>query len=581
MRIRTGKTKNGRLFYVIKTYYDSHGIEHTVTVEKLGNENDIRQRTGRDPDEWAKEYVAQLNEKERLEKQDVTLTVSKTKRITKNHQYSFQVGYLFLQSLYHQLGFPKICKEIQKRHAFEYDLDAILSRLIYGRILQPCSKLATLKFSETLLEKPNFTEKQIYRALDVLAEEADFIQQSLYQNSFALGKRHTGAIYYDCTNFFFEVDQQDEDGLRKYGKSKENRPLPIVEMGMFLDKDGIPLSVCIHSGNTNEQTTLKPIEKKLLQEYNMYKFIVCTDAGLASRANRRFNSVQNRAFIVTQSIKTLSRELKEWALSPDGWKLAGERRKKLYDLRQIDEEKYKESTFYKERWIDRGDFEEKMIVTYSVKYRNYQRGVREGQIVRAQAAIKNGSLKRKNYRQNDYRRLVERITVTADGECAEKEILSLNTKKIQEEAQYDGFYAVCTNLDDDPLEIIKVNRQRWEIEESFRIMKTEFKSRPAYVHTKEHIEAHFLVCFLTLVVYRYLEKRLKEKFTCEAIIHTLREMKVLEVMGQGYIPEYTRTELTDAIHEAFQIHTDYQFISSEDMKKIIKQSKQKTMYAKK
>lgn len=581
MRIRTGKTKNGRLFYVIKTCYDSHGVEHTVTVEKLGNENDIRQRTGRDPDEWAKEYVAKLNEEERLEKQDVTMTFSRTKRLTKNHQYTFQIGYLFLQALYHQLGFPKICKEIQKRHAFAYDLDEILSRLIYGRILHPCSKLATLKFSQSLLEKPTFTEKQIYRALDVLAEESDFIQQSLYQNSFALGKRHTGAIYYDCTNFFFEIDQQDEDGLRKYGKSKENRPLPIVEMGMFLDKDGIPLSVCINPGNTNEQATLRPIEKKLLQEYKMSKFIVCTDAGLASRANRRFNSVQNRAFIVTQSIKKLSKELKDWALSPTGWRLAGERRKKLYDLQQIDEEQHKESTFYKERWIDRGDFEEKMIVTYSVKYRNYQRNVREGQIIRAQEAIKNGSLKKKKYRQNDYRRLVERMTVTADGEYAEKEILSLNTKKIQEEAQYDGFYAVCTNLDDDPLAIIKVNHQRWEIEESFRIMKTEFKSRPAYVYTKEHIEAHFLVCFLALVVYRYLEKTLKEKFTCEEIIKTLRQMEVREVLGQGYMPSYERTDLTDALHEAFDFFTDYDFISNKDMKKNIKKTKQKKMYAKK
>lgn len=581
MRIRTTKTKNGRLFYVIKTYYDSHGVEHTVTVEKLGNENDIRQKHGRDPDLWAKEYVAKLNEQERREKEDVTLSFSKTKLITKDHQYSFHIGYLFLQAIYCQLGFPKICKEIQKRYAFEYDLDAILSRLIYGRILHPCSKIATARFSETLLEKPLFDEHQIYRALGVLAQEADYIQQAVYQNSFALGKRNTGVIYYDCTNFFFETDQQDEDGLRKYGKSKENRPLPIVEMGMFMDKDGIPLAVCIHPGNTNEQRTLKPIEQKLVSDFRMSKFIVCTDAGLASKANRKFNDVQNRAFIVTQSIKNLSKDLKEWALDPAGWRLAGEKRKKYYNIKEIDEDKYRQATFYKERWVDRGTFEEKLIITYSIKYRDYQRKIREGQISRAKTAIKNGSIKRKRYNQNDYRRLAKRIAVTSDGECAEKEIVCIDTERIRHEEAFDGFYAVCSNVDDDPLEIIKVNHQRWEIEESFRIMKSDFEARPAYVRTDAHIQAHFLTCFLALIIYRYLEKSLMDKYTCEELIYTLRDMKVLEVMGQGYIPTYKRTQITDALHEAFDFRTDYRFICSDDMKKIIKKTKQKKTTRKK
>ena len=319
MRIRTGKTKNGRLFYVIKTYYDSRGVEHTVTVEKLGNENDIKARTGRDPDQWAKEYVAKLNEEEKKQNADVTLSFSQTKLLSKEHIYAYHAGYLFLQKIYYELGLDKICRQIAKRHSFQYDLNSILSRLLYGRILEPCSKKATFAYSKSLLEKPNFEEHHVYRALDVLCEESDFIQQQLYKNSFVYGKRHTGVLYYDCSNFFFEIEQQDEDGLRKFGKSKENRPLPIVEMGLFMDGDGIPLGVCIHPGNTNEQKTLKPIEQRILSEYGMSKFIVCTDAGLASKANRKFNSIKNRAFIVTSSIKKLKREQKEWALSPQGW----------------------------------------------------------------------------------------------------------------------------------------------------------------------------------------------------------------------------------------------------------------------
>ena len=472
MRIRTAKTKNGRLFYVIKTYYDSHGVEHTITVEKLGNENDIKARTGRDPDQWAKEYVAKLNEEEKKQNADVTLSFSQTKLLSKEHIYEYNSGYLFLQKIYYELGLDKICRQVAMRHSFQYDLSSILSRLLYGRILEPCSKKATFEYSKNLLEKPNFEAHHVYRALDVLCDESDFIQQQLYKNSFVYGKRNTGIIYYDCSNFFFEIEQQDEEGLRKFGKSKENRPLPIVEMGLFIDRDGIPLGVCIDPGNTNEQKTLKPIEQRILSEYGMSRFIVCTDAGLASKANRKFNSIKDRAFIVTSSIKKLKSELKEWALSPQGWYLCDGNRRKKYDLSkliagEVDEktlQTFQDTVFYKERWVDQGSFEEKLIVTFSLKYQRYQRSIRNGQIERTRKAIENGTAKAKKYNQNDYRRFVEKTAVTDDGEIAENALFSIHTKRIAEEEQYDGFYALNTNLDEDPRQIVKVNHQRWQIE---------------------------------------------------------------------------------------------------------------------
>lgn len=574
MRIRTTKTKNGRLFYVIKTYYDTNGAEHSITVEKLGNENDIRTKHNMDPDIWAKEYVAKLNEKEKQENKPVPIELSRRSLITKDHLYTFNVGYLFLQSLYHRLKIDRICKQITERHGFKYDLDSILSRLIYGRILEPCSKRATAEFSKTLLEKPNFDAHQIYRALDILAEESDFIQSELYKNSFALGKRHTDVIYYDCTNFFFEIEQSDEDGLRQYGKGKENRPLPIVEMGMFMDRDGIPLAICINPGNTNEQVTLKPIEKRIVSDYGMSKFIVCTDAGLSSKANRKFNDIQNRAFIVTQSIKKLTSELKEWALSSEGWLLCGAKNKrKKFDITKLDPERYKNSTFYKERWVDRGTFEEKIIVTFSLKYQKYQRKIRQGQIDRAQRAIDNGSANRSKKNQNDFRRFISKLNTTGDGEVAENVSFSLDQERIEEEKRYDGFYAVCTNLDDDPNNIISVNQQRWEIEESFRIMKSDFDARPVYVRNDPRIEAHFLTCFMALVLYRYLEREIGEKYTCDQLLDTIQNMDVRELVGEGYIPCYTRTNITDDLHDAFGFRTDYQIVSKPDMKKVLKKSK--------
>lgn len=581
MRIKTTKTRNGRLFYVIKTYYDTHGKEHSVTVEKLGNENAIRDKYDCDPDVWAKEYVTRLNEQEKIEQADITVSFSKTSLLSKNYRYSFNIGYFFLQNLYYQLGLNKICSEISKKYNYEYDLDNIVSRLIYGRILHPCSKIATHKFASTLLEQPTFTEHQIYRALDILEKESDYIQEHLYSNSFTLGKRNNGVIYYDCTNFFFELEDVENDDLRQYGKCKENRPLPIVEMGMFIDSDGIPLSICIHPGNTNEQVTLKPLEEKIISDFKMSKFVVCTDAGLASKANRKFNDIQNRAFIVTQSIKKLKTNLKEWALSKDGWSKYGHSSKKKYNIENEISEQDFDTIYYKERWIDQGSFEEKIIVTYSMKYQIYQQNVRNGQIERAEKAIQQGRAKIKKKNPNDFMRFIEKISTTDDGEIANSDIYSLNSQRIQEEEQYDGFYAVVTNLDDDPCEIIKVNKQRWKIEECFRIMKTEFKSRPVYVQKNERIKAHFLTCFLSLILYRYLEKKLDYAYTCDDLIDTLQNMNVREIVGEGYIPSYTRTDLTDLLHEKFGFRTDYQVISKNEIKKILKKTKSKIRHAKK
>lgn len=578
MRIRTTKTKNGRLFYVIKTYYDGRGVEHSLTVEKLGNENDIREKYNCDPDEWAREYVRKLNEKEKKENKPVTLTFDPSKQITKDHRYEFQVGYLFLQKIYYELKLDQICKDISKRHSFSYDLNEILSRLIYGRIIEPDSKRATCRFAETLVEQPSFSDHQVYRALDVLAEESDFIQEKLYKNSFALGKRDTGVIYYDCTNFFFEIEQSDDDGLRAYGKSKESRPLPLVEMGLFIDHEGIPLAVSLHPGNTNEQITLKPLEKKLISDFGMSRFVVCTDAGLASQANRRFNNIQDRAYIVTQSLKKLKKEVQDWALSPTGWFLSGavgRNKRKQYDITKLDPEKDYENTYYKEWLVDRGNFEETMIVTFSLKYQQYQKNIRQGQIDRAQRAIDNGSAKRGKKNQQDFRRFIEKTAATADGEIADRVKCELNEDLIKQEERFDGFYAVCTNLDDSPESIIKVNHQRWQIEECFRIMKTEFEARPAYVSTDPHIEAHFLTCFLALTVYRYLEKRLKNKFTCSQIISALQDMTVREVMGEGYIPNYTRTDLTDILHETFGFRTDLQIVTKKKMKETVRLSRKR------
>lgn len=569
MRLQITKSKNAECFYVVKSIYENKK-RSSIVVEKLGNLAAVKEKAGNcDPYIWAKAYVDELNKKEQQAKlDDISITFSPNHSIDFDKQIKFTGGYLFLQKIYHQLGLNKISKEIAKRHNFEYDINAIMAMLVYTRILFPSSKASSFESAKNFLEKPNCKSHQIYRALDIIANETDFIQSALYKNSTSVIERNTNILYYDCTNFFFEIETSK--GLRQYGVSKENRPNPIVQLGLFMDADGIPLAFCVNAGNTNEQTTLKPIEQKMISDYGKSKFIVCTDAGLASTANRKFNNVADRAFVTTQSVKQLKGFLKEWALSPDGWTIDG---KSKFNLNEIDEDKYSDTVFFKERWINENGLEQRLIVTYSVKYRDYQQNIRNEQISRAQKLLNSNPKSINKSKQTDYKRLITKTSVTVDGEIADKDMYALNNELIANESMYDGFYAVCTNLEGDTQEIIKINHNRWEIEESFRIMKTEFKARPVYLSRDDRIKAHFTICFIALTLYRILEKKLEYKYTIKETLETLKSMDFLYLRGYGYVPSYKRTKITDDLHKILNARTDNEIVPIDVMKKIISNSK--------
>lgn len=571
MRLKVTKSKNAASLYVIKSVYNSKTQSNSSKiVEKLGTETELRKKlNGADPYEWAKEYIRRLNEKEKEQTQKILIPFEQSKIISKDEQHSFNGGYLFLQKIYHDLMINCICKKISDKYKFTYNLDSILSRLIYGRIIFPSSKLATCELSKKFIEQPEFEIQHIYRALEVISQETDYIQSELYKNSLKICNQNKGILYYDCTNYFFEIEQ--EEGLKQYGVSKEHRPNPIVQMGLFMDGDGIPLAFCINKGNSNEQTTLKPLEQKIISDFGLSKFIVCTDAGLASTANRKFNNIQNRAFITTQSIKKLKTYLKEWALDTNGWHISNSN--KIYNLAELNEKADIDKIFYKQRWINEDGLEQNLVVTFSLKYKTYQQSIRNRQVERAQKIIDTNPKKLKKSNANDYKRFIAKSCCTSNGELADKEFYGIDTDLIAQEAAYDGFYAVCTNIEDDASAIIKVNRRRWEIEESFRIMKSEFKARPVYLQRDDRIKAHFTTCFISLMIYRLLEKKLSEKYTCDEIISGLRNMNFYEVKGEGYIPTYTRTDFTDDLHEKFGFRTDYQIVSTKLMKKILKNTK--------
>ena len=574
MRVSVSKSKNAILFYIIESTYINKK-HSTKIVEKLGTLDEVTKKAnGEDPYEWAKKYAYELTRQEKENKREIIKYFSQCKLIDKDTKKSFNAGYLFLQKIYYDLEINNICNNIKERHQFHYDLNNILSNLIYSRIIYPSSKLKTLEVSKSFLEQPNFTYNDILRSLEVLSKESDFIQSELYKNSLKYSKRNNKVLFYDCTNYYFEIEEDDE--FRKYGKSKEHRPNPLVGMGLFLDGDGIPLTFDTFPGNKNEQLTIKPLEEKIINDFNNPMFVVCTDAGLSSIANRKFNDKNNRKFVTTQSLKKLKEFLKDWSLDlSKGWHLPSI--DKTFDISKLRDNEdlinaYYDKVFYKERWIKENGIEQRLIITYSPKYQKYQKRIREKQIQRAINIIDKSPKKIKSNNENDPKRFIEIISTTLTGEVAETNNYILNKEKINDEARYDGLYAVCTNLEDDVEEIIKINKRRWEIEESFKIMKSEFKARPVYLSREDRIKAHFLTCFLSLVIFRYLEKKLDEKYTVSQIISTLKDMN-LSLINNDYIPTYTRTDLTDYLHEKFNFRTDYEISSFKNIKKICNQTK--------
>lgn len=463
-----------------------------------------------------------------------------------------------------------ICRKIKSRYKFEYDLNAILSDLIYTRVLVPSSKSSSLRTAEQFLEPPTYRLHDVYCALSVLAREMDFIQAEVYKNSFFLGSRNDRILYYDCTNYYFEIEQ--EDGDKKYGKSKEHRPNPIIQMGLFTDGDGLPLAFSLFPGNQNEQKSLKPLETKILQQFGCEKFIYCSDAGLASEDNRAFNHMGQRSFIVTQSIKKLPAEDRTWALSRSGFKRLSD--DASVDITKLSEDD-KDQLYYKDEPFTTKKLHQRLIITYSPKYAAYQKAVRAEQIARAEKMVANGTLKKQRKNPNDPARFVNKIAATEEGEKA-KIHYYLDLDKIAEEEMYDGLYAVCTDLlDDDVADILKVSEGRWQIEDCFRTMKTDFEARPVYLTREDRIKAHFLTCFLSLLHFRLLKRSLKDAYTTEQLLQTLRNIKFADVEEQGFMPVYERQKITDDLHETCGFRTDYQFITKRKMKGIQKKSKRR------
>lgn len=590
-RLKITKSKNSESFYIIDDFTDPQSKKRsTFIVERLGSLHSLKSKYNTDSrDEvlsFLNNYVNELRLIDRENKALIPVMLSPAKLIPLDDERFYNIGYLYPRNILSSLGLKDICSHIQEHRKFQFDLGRILSDLVCTRIIYPGSKRSSYKDAHHFLEIPSYELEDIYRSLPVLADERYFIESELYKNSKTIFKRNTSILYYDCTNFYFEIEEEDD--FCRYGKNKENRPNPIVQYGLFMDTHGLPIADITFEGNRNKQFSLRELEKQIEEDFQFSRFIVCADAGLNGWENKIYNDKKEHgAYIVTQPIKKLKKNLKEWAVNPEGWKLLGHH--EVYDISQledtvtVDGKMHRTNTliFYKDRWekttkkseLTDGKYtlEEHIIVSYSTKYKEYQKHIRDKKLERAKKMLKDpGKIGTNNPRDPKY--YIKKTETTKQGEIAEETYYSIDEKKVMEDMRYDGFYAVATDLEDEDLSlIINANRQRWEIEESFEIMKSELETRPMYVKRKEAINGHLLICFIALLVYRILEKEyLKEKYTCREIIDTLRGLNVTHLGGNNYIPSFKRTELIDRMADIFGFQPSREVLTQKYLKKFLR-----------
>lgn len=617
MKLFFDKRRKDPVYYVQQGYRNANGKSTTRNVKILGHHSELLKITD-DPVAYCKEQVRLMNEEYRVGRSSIQIQLDFNEKVDQTSDQCSKadfvnIGYFYLQDIYSQLNLSDFFKKISAGRRIKFDCDQINRFLTYGRILDPRSKYGTFDHMSMYFEKPEIDYHNIMRFLDVLdANSSDYLRW-LYKNSDNVIKRDSSVVYYDCSNFYFESEQPDEPdyddvtgelisyGLRQYGVSKEHRPNPIVEMGLLMDKRGIPITMCLHPGNTSEQITAVPLEKEIMSTLEKSNFIYCADAGLGSYDIRQFNAMGGRSFIVTQSIKKLSKEMKELVFKDENYKLlSSDAECTIKQMKEFDRDDLGNRSLYNDKAykvlpadkvVDlglyeyqktqsggyrkvkaKGNLKQIVIITFSRKMMEYQRRVRQRQIERAERLIKNKDPEEIKKGPNDVKRFMKRVAKTKSGEKAEISYV-IDQEKIAEEEKYDGYYAVATNLvDANVKDILGIMHKRYQIEDCFRIIKTSFSGRPVYCSTPEHIKAHFLICYTALLIYRLLECGIDDKgahVTTSNLIETLRAMNVCDE-GMYYRSLYKGSNTLTALSKYKDLTLDHKRYKPTDLKKILK-----------
>ena len=601
-RISYSQSKNSRMYYIIEDFI-KNGKRTTRKLDTIGNTKKISELAAEaciDFDTWLNNYLEKYKAEHNTddnEPKEIIIKKYSDKLIPQNITNKFNVGYLFLEDIYYSLKIDKIVKKISKKYNFKFDLNEVLAYLVFSRIIYPSSKLKTFELSQNFIETPKYNLENLYRGLTYLNNELDYIQKEIYNNSKSIVDRNTRIIYFDCTNYYFDINEEND--FQKYGNPKDKKPKPLVGMGLFMDGKGIPIAMNIFPGNASETKQLIPLQEKIVNEFELEiaHTIICTDAAMCTDEIKKFNIQDGRAFVITQSIKKLKEEYKKEVFEDGNWRILGDLKNtyKLNDILNNSELRkiHYETIFYKIIQTETAHVKQDLIVTFQIKYQDYLRNVRNGQIQRAENKISSSEKGKKiklSVNPNDFRRLIKEDVEAITKESKKKKInkedsnslneteektsyvysYSINQDLIKEEEKYDGYYGLTTNLTGDISEILKIAKNRWEIEESFRILKTDFDSGTVHLSRQDRITAHFLTCYIALLIDRILEYKLDHKYTNTTILEKLRDMEVYEEKGYGYSPAYVRDNLTDDLHDVFGFRTDFEITTYKKIENILK-----------
>lgn len=612
MNAKFTDTKKGTWAYIQKSVRKG-GKSTTLTIKRLGLLSEIQEREGcADPKKWVEDLAKRMTLEEKESNRTISVDFHPGKEIKYGEQPLCYCGDLMLLGLYNRLGLPAICNTILRSSRAKYDLNEILQTLVTSRILFPCSKKRTAELAKHYVKPPKFRDEEMYRALSLLSSHMDTIQAEVYRNSLSIMPRRDKVVFYDCTNYYFEIEEADQDyvdeqtgevimGLRKYGKSKEHRPNPIVQMGMFMDYDGVPLAFNIFPGNESEQQSLQPLEEVLNRRFGMTQYVVSTDAGLASEENRLYNMMEEREYICVQSIPSLKKDDRNMCIAPEGWRIAFRKNadkrnpidpkcpeRDIFNLNDIlklaskNPGLLKDTTLYKEIIVNKelrrngkvcSSRPERIIVTYDHDFALYQKQKRAEQLKRARKLVEKKQTKSRQSQQ-DPRHYVTTSHMTKEGEKAIKVEMMINDDIVNQEEELDGFYAYGTSLDDEAIDVLRIRSFHHEIEHLFRTTKNFLDARPVFLSRQDRIRSHFLICFLAMVILKMLQRQLieanreyyaEQSLTIDSLIDTLCNLRVGHIPGRGYIPMFERTTLTDQLQNLAGVNISTEIIPTRKM----------------
>lgn len=561
--------KTGRTYLsIVHSYRDKETKKtRSKTIQSLGYLDELEKEYA-DPISHFKEEIKIMNQEQHGEQKAITLNMDKNQRLQKDVTNRKNLGYAVLSKIYHELGIHSFLRNRQRHTKSDFDANSIMKLLTYGRLLYPASKKHTYENKDVFFDKTHFSLDDVYRCLSFLNKHKEELQRWIHKCIQEQYGRNTSLVYYDVTNYYFEIDEQDD--VRRKGVSKEHRPDPIIQMGLFMDTDGIPITYGLHPGNMLDKQTFIPMLREIQKNFDLGRTIVVADKGMTTGDNIWYTLSAKNGYILSYSIRGANRKFKEYVLNQNGYRSVGEdfKIKSRLEPREIYVTNRNGKKIKKQ-------VDEKQVIFYSGKYARKAKADRAEALQKARDLVDNPSKYNKatTYGAARYVKNLKYDKKTGEILKDSRQALLFDEEKLRKEEELDGYYAIITSeYKESDEKIIDLYRGLWKIEESFKITKSDINSRPVYLSRQEHIESHFLTCFVSLVIARLVEKRLKGKYPVKSILESLRKASCSHLQENYYVLD-TFDDVLQGVKKEMGIDLGQKYMSLKEIKKVLGETK--------